>query len=137
YLTDQETAAIALIENIQRENLTSIEEARAYKQLLDMDDVTQKDLAESIGKSQSYIANKLRLLKLSDDAITAIEKEEITERHARALLPLDNDGQYDVLNNIVSDTLSVKETALALNQRQKKRTDQPNATDDVTLVLKE
>ena len=135
YLTDQETAAIALIENIQRENLTSIEEARAYKQLLDMDDVTQKDLAESIGKSQSFIANKLRLLKLSDDVITALEKEEITERHARALLSLDNDCQYDVLNNIVSDKLTVKETELAVKNRQKKRTEQINFNDDVTFVL--
>lgn len=135
YLTDQESAAIALIENIQRENLSSIEEARAYKQLLAMDDITQKDLAESIGKSQSFIANKLRLLKLSNDVITALEKEEITERHARALLILDNDMQYDVLQNIVNDHLTVKETELAVKNRQKVRMEQINFNDDVAFVL--
>lgn len=135
YLTDQESAAIALIENIQRENLSSIEEARAYKQLLAMDDITQKDLAESIGKSQSFIANKLRLLKLSNDVITALEKDDITERHARALLILDNDTQCDVLKNIVKDNLTVKETELAVKNRQKVRIEQINFNDDVAFML--
>src|SRR5699024_7023987 len=69
YLTDTESAAIALIENIQRENLSAIEEARAYQKLLKMDGITQKNLAQNLGKSQSCIANKLRLLKLSDEVM--------------------------------------------------------------------
>ena len=73
-LNDKETAAVALIENIQRENLSAIEEAEAYKKLLDLEDITQHDLAVSMGKSQSFIANKLRLLKLSEPIIISLQK---------------------------------------------------------------
>ncbi|RIL45579.1 ParB/RepB/Spo0J family partition protein, partial [Mammaliicoccus fleurettii] len=65
YLDDEETAVVALIENIQRENLSVVEEAEAYKKLLEIGDTTQSELAKSVGKSQSFIANKLRLLKLA------------------------------------------------------------------------
>src|SRR5699024_11471410 len=106
YLTDQETAAVAVIENIQRENLSSIEEARAYRKLLEMENITQKDLAENLGKSQSFIANKLRLLKLSDSVIEALGSGEITERHARSLLSLEDDDQSEVLTDIKDKKLT-------------------------------
>nr|WP_263314447.1 ParB/RepB/Spo0J family partition protein [Mammaliicoccus sp. Marseille-Q6498] len=109
-LNDKETAAVALIENIQRENLSAIEEAEAYKKLLDLEGITQQDLAVSMGKSQSFIANKLRLLKLSEPIIISLQKGEITERHARAMLALDDDGQQDVLEAIQSQNLNVKQT---------------------------
>ncbi|WP_324627693.1 ParB/RepB/Spo0J family partition protein, partial [Bacillus paranthracis] len=64
-MDDEETAVVALIENIQRENLSVVEEAEAYKKLLEIGDTTQSELAKSLGKSQSFIANKLRLLKLA------------------------------------------------------------------------
>lgn len=85
-LNDKETASIALIENLQREELTAIEEALAYQQLLELHSLTQEALAQRLGKSQSTVANKLRLLKLPQFIQEAILKREITERHARALI---------------------------------------------------
>ncbi|MFC6118436.1 nucleoid occlusion protein [Macrococcoides bohemicum] len=109
-MNDKETAAIALIENIQRENLSAVEEAEAYKKLLDLDSITQQDLATSLGKSQSFIANKLRLLRLSQPILDALGKQQITERHARALLALDEVGQKKMLDIIKSQNLNVKQT---------------------------
>ncbi|WP_414042051.1 nucleoid occlusion protein [Macrococcus sp. EM39E] len=109
-MNDKETAAIALIENIQRENLSAVEEAEAYKKLLDLDGITQQDLATSLGKSQSFIANKLRLLRLSQPILDALSKQQITERHARALLALDENGQTKMLGIIKSQNLNVKQT---------------------------
>lgn len=82
-LSDKETASIALIENLQREELTAIEEALAYQQLLELHSLTQEALAQRLGKGQSTVANKLRLLKLPQFVQEAILKREITERHAR------------------------------------------------------
>lgn len=85
-INDKETASIALIENLQREELTAVEEALAYQQLLELHSLTQEALAQRLGKSQSTVANKLRLLKLPQFVQEAILKREITERHARALI---------------------------------------------------
>ncbi len=109
-MNDKETAAIALIENIQRENLSAVEEAEAYKKLLDLDGITQQDLATSLGKSQSFIANKLRLLRLSQPILDALSRQQITERHARALLALDEARQKTMLDIIKSQNLNVKQT---------------------------
>ncbi|KGR75448.1 nucleoid occlusion protein [Ureibacillus sinduriensis] len=87
-LSDKETASIALIENLQREELTAIEEALAYQQLLELHSLTQEALAQRLGKGQSTVANKLRLLKLPQFVQEAILKREITERHARAMISL-------------------------------------------------
>ncbi|WJP97801.1 nucleoid occlusion protein [Macrococcus bovicus] len=109
-LNDKETAAIALIENIQRENLSVVEEAEAYKKLLDLDGITQQDLATSLGKSQSFIANKLRLLRLSSPILEALSQSQITERHARSLLALNETQQKEMLAIIKSQSLNVKQT---------------------------
>ena len=85
-LNDKETASIALIENLQREELTAIEEALAYQQLLELHSLTQEALAQRLGKGQSTVANKLRLLKLPQFVQEAILRRDITERHARALI---------------------------------------------------
>ena len=87
-LNDRETASIALIENLQREELTAIEEALAYQQLLEMHSLTQEALAQRLGKGQSTVANKLRLLKLPQFVQEAILNREISERHARALIAI-------------------------------------------------
>ncbi|MEK4630493.1 MAG: nucleoid occlusion protein [Solibacillus sp.] len=87
-LNDRETASIALIENLQREELTAIEEALAYQQLLELHSLTQEALAQRLGKGQSTVANKLRLLKLPQFVQEAILNREITERHARALIAI-------------------------------------------------
>lgn len=135
YLTDQEAAVIAIIENIQRENLSPYEEALAYKRLLSMDDIKQKDLAISLGKSQSFIANKLRLLKLSSSVITALQNNEITERHARTLLSIDNDTQYEILQKVKKEDLTVKDTELAVRNRLEKKNEQINFNDDVSFII--
>ncbi|WP_274308657.1 nucleoid occlusion protein [Solibacillus daqui] len=90
-LNDRETASIALIENLQREELTAIEEALAYQQLLELHSLTQEALAQRLGKGQSTVANKLRLLKLPQFVQDAILNREITERHARALISIKDD----------------------------------------------
>lgn len=110
-MTDTETASVALIENLQREELTVIEEAKAYSQLLELHDLTQEALAQRLGKSQSTIANKLRLLNLPVEVQDALLNKEITERHARALIGLkDADLQLKVLQHIVENGLNVQQT---------------------------
>src|SRR5699024_11661734 len=84
-LSDKETASIALIEHIQREELSVIEEAQAYSMLLEMHELTQEALAQRLGKSQSTVANRLRLLSLPDDIQDSLLHIKITERHARSL----------------------------------------------------
>ena len=86
-------ATLALIENIQREELTPIEEAHAYQELLRINKLTQDELAKSLGKTQATVANKLRLLKLSKKVIEAINSKNITERHVREMLKLDESDQ--------------------------------------------
>lgn len=108
---DSQAALIALIENLQREGLTSIEEAVAYQKLIDLHQLTQESLAQRLGKSQSTIANKIRLLQLPEQVKTALMERKITERHARALLSLDNEEtQLKVLDEIIAKELNVKQT---------------------------
>src|SRR5690625_4372577 len=110
-MTDTETASIALIENIQRENLSVIEEANAYVQLINMHDLTQEALAQRLGKSQSTIANRIRLLSLPTIVQEALMNKKITERHARALLKLKEEKhQIHFLKLIIEKTLTVRET---------------------------
>src|SRR5690625_804855 len=110
-MNDTETASVALIENLQREELTVIEEAAAYAQLLELHTLTQEALAQRLGKSQSTIANKLRLLKLPEAVQQALLDKKITERHARALITLkDDDKQLEMLENIIKHHLNVKQT---------------------------
>lgn len=108
---DTETASVALIENLQREELSAIEEAVAYAKLLELHDLTQEALAQRLGKGQSTIANKLRLLKLPQEVQDALLQKKITERHARALIPLKKpDPQIILLSEIIEKQLNVKQT---------------------------
>ena len=110
-LNDKDSAEVALIENVQRQNLTPIEEAVSYKKILDMGYLTQEQLANKLGKSQSSIANKLRLLNLNDDVQEALLNGQISERHARSLLKLANQKQQkEMLNRIISERLTVRRT---------------------------
>lgn len=110
-MADDESAAMAIVENLQRAQLTPVEEAKAYSELMHANSMTQAVLARQIGKSQSFVANKLRLLKLSDAAQTAIMNGAITERHGRELLKLSPEQQQDALKQIAQNNLTVKETA--------------------------
>lgn len=110
-LSDTETASVALIENLQREELTPIEEAIAYGKLLDIHNLTQEALAQRLGKGQSTVANKLRLLKLPEEIQEGLLQKKITERHARALIPLkDVEKQVQVMNLVIEKNLNVKQT---------------------------
>ncbi|MGZ0087470.1 nucleoid occlusion protein [Caldibacillus thermoamylovorans] len=110
-LNDKETASVALIENLQREELTPIEEAMAYARLIELHDLTQEALAQRLGKGQSTIANKLRLLKLPQEVQEALLQRAITERHARALIALkDKEQQLKLLQEIIDKQLNVKQT---------------------------
>ena len=109
-MTDEESASLALIENLQRAQLSSVEEAQAYRQLMDLNHLTQAALAKGMGKSQSFVANKLRLLKLITPVQTAILDHRISERHGRALLDLDEKQQRTMLMRIVNERLTVRQT---------------------------
>ena len=108
-LDDKESSKVALLENLQRKNLNPIEEARTYHKILEIDEMTQEALAKTMGKSQSAVANKIRLLTLPEDIQEALLKEEISERHARALLNVsDTEIQKKLLEKIVSTKMSVR-----------------------------
>src|SRR5574344_1024398 len=109
-LDDKESAEIALIENVQRQNSTPIEEAISYKKILDMGYLTQITLGEKLGKTQSTIANKLRLLNLNEDVQEALMQGKISERHARSLLRLNDDLQPIMLTRIINERLTVRKT---------------------------
>lgn len=107
---EHEMARLALIENLQREDLSPIEEASAYKQLIENENLTQEQLADRLGKTQSSVANKLRLLNLSRKVQQALLNKTITERHGRAMLSLDEKQQNRVLKKIVAKGYNVADT---------------------------
>ena len=116
-LNDKESAEIALIENIQRKNLSAIEEAISYKKIIDMSSITQEELAKKIGKSQSAVANKIRLLNLSDEVQDALLENKISERHARSLLRLKEvSKQNQILDKIIEERLTVRKTDEEINK---------------------
>lgn len=116
-LDDKKSAEIALIENVQRQDLTPIEEAVSYKKILDMGYLTQEELAEKIDKKQSTVSNKLRLLNLADEVQEALLNEEISERHARSLLKLSSPrDQVKMLNKIIEERLTVRKTDVEIKK---------------------
>ncbi len=118
-IDDNKSAEVALVENIQRRNLTAIEEAKSYKNLLDRGYLTQEQLANKMGVSQSSIANKLRLLNLDEEVQEALLNEKISERHARALLALeDKEEQKKWLKRIIDERLTVRQLDLELKKLQ-------------------
>lgn len=115
--TDQEIVEISLIENIQRENLNPIEEAMAYKRLLEEFHLKQDEVAERVSKSRTAVTNSMRLLKLSDKVKQMIVDDMISTGHARALLAIDDkDQQYEIATKIFDEKLSVRETEKLVKQ---------------------
>lgn len=109
-LDDNASAEVAIVENIQRKDLTAIEEARSYQALLDKGYMTQDELARKMGLSQSAISNKLRLLTLDETVQEAILAEKISERHARTLLKVPtHEKQKELLNKVINERLTVKQ----------------------------
>lgn len=108
--TDVESSLLALVENLQRRDLDYVEEATAIQQLITNFHLSQEEAARRIGKSQSAVANKLRLLKLSPELLELMRKEGLSERHARALLRLDEEARPEALAHILSEGLNVAQT---------------------------
>lgn len=116
-MDDRQSAEVALVENLQRKDLTAIEEAQSYKKILDMGYLTQEDLAKRMGVSQSAVANKLRLLNLSIPVKDALLNNKISERHARSLLSItDTNMQIMMLNRIMNERLTVRQTDEEINK---------------------
>jgi len=109
-MEDIEAAEISLVENLQREDLSAIEEARAYKNLIEQYNYTQDLVAERVGKSRAYVANTIRLLNLSPEIIQMIDRRQISPGHARALLAIrSNREQISAANEIIKSGLSVRQ----------------------------
>lgn len=108
---EQDSAIMAMIENLQRENLHYLEEAKGYANLIQDHEFTQEELAVKLGKSQSTIANKLRILKLSNEIKDVLIREKLTERHARALLKLpDDESRMQAVKKVIDNKLNVRDT---------------------------
>lgn len=141
-LSDDAMATVALIENLQRENLNFMEEAIGYVRVMERFNLTQEVLAQRLGKSQSAIANKIRLLKLPVAVQREIVVHSLTERHARALLKLDSEEkQSSMVKEIVDKGLTVNQTeqwidriAVKESERKEKRTPKP-IIRDMRIVL--
>ncbi len=130
-MNDREAMEVALIENLQRQNLTPIEEALSYKRILDAGYVTQEQLAVKLGKTQSTIANKLRLLSLDKDVQNALLKGEISERHARSILRLtDKEKQKIILKKIINDRLTVRKTDEEIRKMEREKIE-PKASVEI------
>ena len=119
--TDEESANLALIENIQREDLNAIEQAMAMRRIMRTENITQNELADRLGYKQSTVANKLRLLKLPDYIKKAISMGTITERHARALLNVPSEKLEDVYLTITNRNYNVSKTEEYIKQLTEKQ----------------
>ena len=136
-LDDKETMELALIENLQRENLTPIEEAKGYKTLMDTYGFTQEQVSSSVGKSRSAVANSLRLLNLPEEIIELLSQGKITGGHARTLLSLDNkEEMIEISREIMDKDLSVRQTE-KLTQKSKKGEKNPPKKEEKSNFLKE
>lgn len=121
-ITDVEMMQIAVLENLQRENLTPLEEARSYQTLMSNLNLTQQELSEFLGKSRSYIANYLRLLKLPDSIKELINKQELSVSQARTIISLkDESKQLALANKIINDQLSVRDVEDYVNKQKKSK----------------
>lgn len=137
-IPDEAAVAIALIENIQRENLNSIEEAMALQRLLEEFSMTHSEVADAVGKSRASVTNLLRLLTLTDEVKTMLEHGDIEMGHARALLSLTPDFQIDAAQTIVNKSLSVREAEELVRRLQMpKLPDLPKSIDPDVRRLQE
>ena len=133
-IDDNKSAEVAIVENVQRRDLSAIEEARSYKNLLDKGYLTQTELAKKMGLSQSAIANKLRLLNLDEEVQKALMNNQISERHARSLLVIpDHEEQRKWLKRIINERMTVRDLDSELKKLN--NTDKEDNDDtDVPLV---
>lgn len=136
--TKQEVVEIALIENIQRENLNPIEEAMAFKRLLTEFNLKQDEVAERVSKSRTAVTNSMRLLKLNDKVQQMLIDDMISTGHARALLAIDDkDQQYSLANKIFDEKLSVRETEKLIKDIKKPKKAVEKVPDDHAFIYKD
>ncbi len=132
-LDDKESSKVALLENLQRKNLNAIEEARTYQKILEIDEMTQEELAKTMGKSQSAVANKIRLLSLPEEIQEALLKEQISERHARSLLNIpDAKKQKDMLKQIIDTKMSVRQLEEEIKKEYPKEQDESTSESEIS-----
>ena len=130
-INDATSAELAIVENVQRKNLNAIEEARAYKKILEIENITQEELAKKIGKNQATISNKIRLLELATEVQDAVLNNQISERHARTILQLNNyESQKEVLKRIIEEKLTVKLTEELIQSNYKNSISNKNNIGD-------
>ncbi len=134
--SELESAQLALIENIQREDLSAIEEAKAYLEIMRQSNCTQDEMASRIGKSQSTIANKIRLLNLPEEIQNAITERKLTERHGRALLNVDSDQQKAVFEHVLQHGLNVAQTENYIKANASKKKENKQKTKAVARHLR-
>lgn len=135
-LTDQEMVEISLIENIQRENLNPIEEALAYKRLLNEFHLKQDEVAERVSKSRTAVTNSMRLLKLDERVQQMVIDDMITTGHARALLAItDKEKQYILAQQIFDEKLSVRETEKLVKKLQNQKKELPKKQEDDNMAV--
>ncbi|WP_027965660.1 ParB/RepB/Spo0J family partition protein [Halomonas halocynthiae] len=136
-VTDEVALALALIENIQRENLNAIEEAMAIKRLIDEFELTQQQAADAVGRSRTQVANLLRLLHLEPEVQVLLERGDLDMGHARALLGLSPAKQRKAAHEVINKDLTVRATEALVKQLNKsdaKKVDQPPTSPDITRV---
>ena len=122
-VSDEKLLELALIENIQRQELNAIEEAKAYQRLIDEAGLTQEMVSKQVGKSRTFVTNYLRLLKLPKEVLAFVEHGKLSVGHARALLMLeDSDSQFELAKNIIGMSLSVRATEKAVKRLVKGET---------------
>ncbi len=141
--SDQQMMEIALLENIQRENLNAIEEAQAYQQLMEKLELTQAALSKRVGKSRSYITNTLRLLSLPSAIQTYVLDGKLTMGHVRPLITLDSVKSLEIANRAIDDKLSVREVEnivkgleLSLSKKNKPKVEKPQEYTYVESILR-
>lgn len=132
---DNQSAQMAIIENIQREDLSAIEEAKAYQTIMKANGWTQEKVAALMGKSQSAIANKIRLLQLPYDIQKAVLDKKITERHARALLQVKPEEQMMMLETIIKNDLTVSATESKIKALGQQKPNKPSSKGLVRHVM--
>ncbi len=136
--TEQQIVEISLIENIQREDLNPIEEAQAYKRLLEEFNLTQDQVAEKVSKKRSTVANSMRLLKLCKEVQDMVISEMISEGHARTLISIeDSKAQYELAQKVFDEKLSVRETEKLVKAYGKPVKEKPQANKDLDVFYQD
>lgn len=133
-VSDQKSMLLALIENIQREDINAIEQALAYKRILEHHQLTQQELAEKVGKSRSTIANTVRLLELSEPVKQAVMDSLVSEGHARVMLRYSSEEQHHLLKEIIANNLSVRDIESLQTSRKSKSSDKPPIRKDAVVA---